>query len=608
MRTIPNSKNQNSKSERNGSLSAEEFFARKNTFNLEDTAGFKESLRQNVLEHYNIFQNTQNMDSLKKPLFSGLTLLFTIIGVFLITGITSFFFFVQNQSENTGLSATIALYEGDIEILNTDGGWNDLAESATVMQGDTIRVADAGRAVINLDDGSSVRLNSNSEVTFTSLDPQNIVINNNGGEIYTRVVKSDRTFQVVSDDTTYTSLGTAYKTINTEEKEGVVVYESAVKVEKDGEELITVEEGKEFDLKTSEVKDINADALVADEFVKWNAEQDKKEFSDQLGILDKVVVAEVDQPKEEVNEQIEEVIENVPADSIVLSGVQSVNGITLNWTISGIEVNDGYKVLKSYFENPVFGVDASQYISDPAVTTYSENIIDGKTYNFRVCRYLPDVGCDAYSNNVAIAAPLIEPVVDPAPVQSSGTLSLTGLSPKEKGFQVSWSNSGVSADQGYKINYSTNANPVYQAAGTNSDYVGKESATSHTKKGLSAGTYYVNVCRYTGDGCDTYSNTLSVVVEGAQASVVNSISLSANGKQVTWSIDGKAVDGVKVVWAKDVTPEYPTHNAYYRSETNAGDAWLDAYDGSGIYNVRVCEYLPATSTCGVYSNMVQVEL
>lgn len=92
-------------------------------------------------------------------------------------------------------------------------------------------------------------------------------------------------------------------------------------------------------------------------------------------------------------------------------------------------------------------------------------------------------------------------------------------------------------------------------------------------------------------------------------SKVKSISLSGNGSVVKWSADGYSKNGFKIVWSKNTNPTYPNREGdkyIYLTESNAVTTSLDAFNGSGTYYVRVCEYLGGS--CGVYSNQIQVSL
>lgn len=81
------------------------------------------------------------------------------------------------------------------------------------------------------------------------------------------------------------------------------------------------------------------------------------------------------------------------------------------------------------------------------------------------------------------------------------------------------------------------------------------------------------------------------------------------GNTVKWSTVGYSKEGFKIVWSKNPNPTYPTRNSdkyLYTSDTSASSATLDAFDGTGTYYARVCEYLGGS--CGTYSNEITLSL
>ena len=92
-------------------------------------------------------------------------------------------------------------------------------------------------------------------------------------------------------------------------------------------------------------------------------------------------------------------------------------------------------------------------------------------------------------------------------------------------------------------------------------------------------------------------------------SKVSSITLTGENASIKWTVDGYSASGFKVVWSKNTGPTYPcrTGDKYdYLSSPKAVTDTLTAFDGSGAYYVRVCEYLGGK--CGVYSNEIKVTL
>lgn len=413
---------------------------------------------------------------------------------------------IANTSSDTAqkvtlMGADIALIDGTAQVSNNGNDWQALAAGDTATQGMYYRTDDDSRLVVNLDDGSAIRLNSSSTVRLDSLDVTNVVVTNVEGEAYARLVKSDRTFSVKAGDETYTALGTAYSTLNTNETKGVEVYESTVKLTKAD---VDVSEGKYYYTDAKDAKDedklgtISAKQLQNDEFIKWNYTQDKKnkEFKDDLGYLVKIDEKTDDETKDD-DKQKEE---TESAGGISLSGSKYDTGVKLTWSVKGVSASKGFKVLKSNYANPVFGKDGTDatYLSDSSARSFAWTLKDGKTYHFRVCTYTGD-GCNNYSNDVAVTAPKV------SGSDSSGPSGSVLLQQKYDN-KVKWTLTG-SAPDGYKLVWSKSPNPTYP--GDDARYYNEGSSIGEINE--NSGTYYVRVCLYKSDyGCKIYSNQIVV--------------------------------------------------------------------------------------------------
>ncbi len=401
------------------------------------------------------------------------------------------------------LGAEASVVDGLAEVSKDGKKWTVLKAGDTVVVGQTVRTAADGRVVIAIDDGSAVRVNNSSVVKVVSLQTKNIRFSNESGELYARVVPSDRTFVVAVKDETYTAKGTAYKTINREQTQGVEVYHSAVAV---GVVKTDVAEGKRYyqvnpdAALVKKTTDIPADQLTTDAFLAWNLEQDKKatEYADKLGYL-----TTLEQKRLEAAQKAAapKPVATAPVSTagIKLTATKTDTGVKLNWTLSGVTAEKGFKIVMGKSANPTFGVDSATYVSSSTERSYTWTLKDGKTYNFRVCTYTGD-GCTNYSNNASATAPKYESSY-PTP---SGSLSLTQVGNKN----VEWTLNG-SAPNGYKLVWSTSPSPVYP--GSSAAYYDK--GASNGAIGASAdGTYYVRVCMYTGSGCINYSNQITVTL------------------------------------------------------------------------------------------------
>lgn len=447
----------------------------------------------------------------KKALLVGLAVVVLIAA----SCATAYFMFtgkVNNGSQQAAtpqqvvklMGAELSIVDGAAQISKDNKTWTDAKVSDQISQGLYVRTQDGARAVIALDDGSAIRINSNSVVKIDSLDSTDVAITNVSGTVYTRLVKSDRQFSVNVANEQYVAMGTAYVTVNTADNKGVEVYESKVKV---AGANVDVAEGKYYYVESKnadqakKLADLSLDKIKTDAFLAWNYQQDKNiaEFKDKLGYLtkiDKPVAAKTTttttaKPTEQV------------ANGIALSGAKYDTGVKLTWKLTGITAPEGFKVVKGLSANPTYGKDSAVYVKSSA-TSYAWTLKDGKTYHFRVCVY-DGKTCTSYSNDVTVSAPKVETQTSTA--LPTGTLVLKQLS----GNNVSWTLSG-SAPYGYKLVWSKTANPIYP--GNDYQYYSSEATTSGTIMPTESGTYNVRVCMYnttgSGDKCMNYSNQLTI--------------------------------------------------------------------------------------------------
>ncbi len=519
----------------------------------------------------------------------------------------------QNE-ESTAIRGSIVYVDGAVEYKEKDGDWKRAELNTDIKEGNSVEIVGEGKAIINLDDGSAVRMDSDSLVEFTSLEPNHILITNNNGQVYTRVAKlTDRVFEVSAGDVIYESMGTAYKTINKEKIKGVEVYQSKVKIKGATEDEVVVEEGNKYLVQNDADKKIEKTIVkiaVADtekdEFVKWNmAEDEKMTQSDGDETAESASTSETT-----LEEETAVVVENTEAtsDGIVLVGKQVSDGVSLTWTVNGLETPDGFKVVRSLTTDPVYPGDNYYYLSSPDARAHKWAVKDGKTYYFRVCQYI-DGKCVLYSNNVKVTAPKTTETT----TSNSGDVTSLSISHVGSG-KVSWTLKGYS-DQGFKVVWSKNSGPTYPTrSGDKYLYYSDPAQRNAVVTAFDGyGTYYVRVCEYLGGKCGVYSNQITVTLgtpEETSGGDVSSISLtSLGGGDVRWKTSGYSESGYKLVWSKNSSPTYPCRSgdkyAYYSDpETVTGE--ISAFDGEGKYYVRVCEYLGGK--CGVYSNQIEITL
>lgn len=171
-------------------------------------------------------------------------------------------------------------------------------------------------------------------------------------------------------------------------KDGSVVYL------KDGKEAYKLMREKGLGVKDKDLKKLKLKELWE---VKKELQEKKKELSKE----------EYLKKKEELQKEKQEYLKNddsaASTGTISLSASKTDNGVTLNWSLAGMESDRGFKVVWSKDVNPVYPGSDYHYLSDDdsRSDTISE-LTTGNTYHFRVCEYLGGK-CGVYSNDVSVS-------------------------------------------------------------------------------------------------------------------------------------------------------------------------------------------------------------
>ncbi len=596
-------------------LSADGFFGKEliTTALKEADSSIKEKLREEVLQAYLNYEHNPPMDANTQPpvsdlepvnkpfwkrkfffMLSGLTMLAVVAttAVILLTGKQV----IINKVDNSNLKGELAFVEGTVLIQTETGIWKEAATNSVLEEGNVLKVDGIGRAILNLDDGSSLRLNADTTITLTSLDPEHTIITNNKGELYSRVMKADRLFDVIANDVTYRSLGTAYKTLCDENEEtevtknGVEVYESQVQILGiNSSDQLIVSQGEKYyvvnldepDL-ANKLMEVAIEDIQLDEFVMWNKEQDEKvqAFKSQMGIL-----FDIKAPTLNISSPMDG--EQTTAATITINGTTDAN-TTL--TVNGLAVvNNGGSF--SYELALELGSNGIKIIAtDPAGNKSVRNLT--------VTR-----------NSPAGQEPTVKPT-NPPTTSSKITLSGTKVN---NGVSLTWNVTNLDTSKGFKIVKSESANPVYP--GNSYIYLTNGNTRNYTWEIKDGKTYHFRVCQYNGSGtCLAYSNDITVTAPTQpETPKVTSISASISGTKVAWSITGTSASGFKVVWSKTSGPTYPNRssdrNNYFSDPNTRISNDLSAFDGYGTYFVRVCAYNNGTNgECFPYSNEVTITL
>jgi len=89
-------------------------------------------------------------------------------------------------------------------------------------------------------------------------------------------------------------------------------------------------------------------------------------------------------------------------NKITLKGKKTENGISLSWNATNSKL-DSYKLFKGEVPDPKFP-DHEARTFKPEEKNYIWEIMDGKTWHFRICLYI-EGQCQIYSNNVSVESP-----------------------------------------------------------------------------------------------------------------------------------------------------------------------------------------------------------
>jgi FecR protein len=445
-----------------------------------------------------IVTKTRNVGLNRKTLMTILLILVVVAG-----GVIAYLMQKNSKQPSSTTTSTVqeiqrfgvavGLVEGKVEYADSEStDYKTLDANVDLTEGMKVRTGGDGRVVLLIDDGSAIRLSYSSEISLKSLDTSDVRVDNLSGEVYSRVVKSDsRRYAVYIDGDLYEAKGTAFRTISKETKKGVEVYQSSVEamnkdtVVSEGSAYLTLSEQKD---KENVISQIDLAALKSDEFIKWNADQDKKtaEFADKLGVLvdlDKVVEAPAPvAPKPKATA------------GIVLRGSQSEYSAVFSWTVTGIDVSKGFKLVGSKkTKAPTYPENSIAYI-EAGKTSFTHFAGDGNTINYRLCAYR-DGTCESYSNVVTVTT-----TAKPKPIVESGAVTLTIT-----GTVASWTVIG-DAPYGYKVLVGTTTAPTYE---DNFKKLYTADKTIDLAGELDSGSYFIRVCKYTDGGCQDYSDPLS---------------------------------------------------------------------------------------------------
>jgi hypothetical protein len=466
------------------------------TFGTPPRSGFKEALRQNIHKTYiegsvrksrqKVFFRFAFVAGMPFMLVAGLLLGFFLFPIDTAT--------IENSNPTYKLGAVVSYVDGKVQALQENGAWTEVVSGSSIRNYDKLRTTDDGRAVLTFFDGSSIRLSSNSQIGLRSVTNEEIELESLGGEMYARVSENGSRFKIYSSGVSYTSLGTAYRIINTVEKQGVEVYHNEVRVSgtgidkevivREGNSLYTIDRSNpELEMK---VIAVSGESLEGNSFIQWNRQQDintSKEYG--LGVLANITKLSYANAKTgdgqtiEINWGISGLTNNLQKTVLFVNRVER-GAQTQTYNISNLKEDNSFSV-------PV---------ENQGVYTVKLCVSDGQD----ICSITSDLlVVDVERTQTDTINPLDKPIQLSSEQKNGSTL-------------LKWSvGDSLEVKDGFRlVMSSTNSEPIHGV--DTGKYIGDGNSRQMNLNINDSKSYYVRICRYisSSDSCDSYSNVIVV--------------------------------------------------------------------------------------------------
>jgi hypothetical protein len=289
----------------------------------------------------------------------------------------------------------------------------EVIEGDEVEGKDQIETEEDSRVVIELADGSTVRVGESTSLIVSSLSVSRVVLTLDTGETFSVVEENeDREFIVETEGISVKALGTAFSVENYGEVK-VSVFENKVEIT-EGEEKVEVEESFEYSKDAGEKVALNAQNAGEDNFLQWSLQQEIQRLNSEIvqeivaNIGEDATKEEFKQAAQELEIDKKELIKDAflettsgQISSITLSGEKTPDGaVSLSWTTDGLADN-GFKVVWSQTPGKPYPGDKRTY---KALYSYQKTLgpMKSGTWYYRVCEWTGET-CGIYSNEVTIS-------------------------------------------------------------------------------------------------------------------------------------------------------------------------------------------------------------
>ncbi|XOU93948.1 MAG: FecR domain-containing protein [Candidatus Kerfeldbacteria bacterium] len=244
------------------------------------------------------------------------------------------------------------------------------------------------------------------------------------------------------------------------------------------------------------------------------------------------------------------------------------DGVHMSWSVEGVEITNGFKLVRSESENPVYPGDDYKYLSDSSKHSYTWAATKGKTYHYRVCQYTTEGTCLIYSNDLSVKSYNAEDASEDEDTETSVTVTMSATA-ESSGVGLWWNNvaEDISGFKYYKVVRSeTNADlrypdDSYIAVKNKGDESYRDYASRSTK------SYYYRICAV-GDQihCSNVIKVTPIHVNAAPAALILSGSYADGSMTLSWNQSNEVdFSYYKVVWDQEnATPKYPA-DGYIRA-------------------------------------------
>jgi hypothetical protein len=318
------------------------------------------------------------------------------------------------------LKAEINSISNDVQIVINQKDYIKASEQTFLHPGDKIKTGENSLAVIDLSDGSKIRLGANTEIMVQNLDRKNIIMELLKGRIYNNVIAGGQ-YQVKSLQGLLTALGTKFDVATNDilQTITVTVIENKVKCEITDQDdvilssrldtnergLVNLKSAKKDMLK---IESFDPKALAKEQWYKWNFDLDQ-------GLADNPPDQEPD---------FQEI-----SDSLNLTAVENDQGINLTWTPYASDNFLSYKIMWSAtdmnLKYPVSEIVKS--FADKTVIAYLDAKIEpNKKYYYRIC--VVKTSNKVVCGNVVELQTAIKDATAPTVPSLSATISVQGVS------------------------------------------------------------------------------------------------------------------------------------------------------------------------------------